>query len=270
MDTQGGHPLPLEGTPAGQAATAAERGHAAGDDAHATPLHEGTTTEADVKDGDGLHPRAQADGVDAETVLTDRLLQQVEMTRFFVAARQNALPVALHEASPVQGEARQWILANRAALVPIGYDMVPKLSYIGSLDLRTRRGSPLPLLRSEELATRGPYWLGLEELNTRGRVQFLRGALEEWGFPSAFVQREVHALVRLSLPGQPFHRADLLIVACGESPSDAETQAPGFSHSTMILRLSPPPPPAPPQPRHGNARAWSHSPARSHRSQQQE
>ena len=70
------------------------------------------------------------------------------------------------------------------------------------------------------------------------RVEFLRAAMRGWGFPDDFVAAQVRELVGLSLPGGRLHERDVLVVACGDALSVAQTHpyssTSEFAHSIVL------------------------------------
>ena len=136
--------------------------------------------------------------------------------------------------SAAQIAAVDWLDAHREQLAPVSRELVPSLGYIGSLDLRVQRGERLHELRAEELSARGPYWLGFEGASMAVRVEFLRVAMRGWGFPDDFVAAQVRELVGLSLPGGRLHERDVLVVACGDALSVAQTHPAEFAHSIVL------------------------------------
>ena len=136
--------------------------------------------------------------------------------------------------SAAQIAAVDWLDAHREQLAPVSRELVPSLGYIGSLDLRVQRGERLHELRAEELSARGPYWLGFEGASMAVRVEFLRVAMRGWGFPDDFVAAQVRELVGLSLPGGRLHERDMLVVACGDALSVAQTHPAEFAHSIVL------------------------------------
>ena len=136
--------------------------------------------------------------------------------------------------SAAQIAAVDWLDAHREQLAPVSRELVPSLGYIGSLDLRVQRGERLHELRAEELSARGPYWLGFEGASMAVRVEFLRVAMRGWGFPDDFVGAQVRELVGLSLPGGRLHERDVLVVACGDALSVAQTHPAEFAHSIVL------------------------------------
>ena len=142
--------------------------------------------------------------------------------------------------STAQRDCLQWIEDYRPQLTPNseGPDAFPR--YIGCLDLRLSRTDRLQDLTIDNLGTRGPHWLGHSSPGMGPSVSYTRDALNQWGFPTEFVDAQLRDFVSLSLPGRRLYQRSVLLVACGDAIAVAHTHPAEFSHSVMFMTLGGP------------------------------